>query len=138
MKMLKKWLSITVVIAMLATVVVIVSQLGSGQVKVKVPELSSLAKRGKAEFDNNCVACHGTNGAGTKQGPPLIHKTYNPGHHNNDAFYRAVKNGVAKHHWNFGNMPPISNLSKSQVSRIIRYVRELQLANGIVTQKHIM
>lgn len=138
MKMLKKWLSITVVIAMFATVVVIVSQLGSGQVKVKVPELSSLAKRGKVEFDNSCAACHGTNAAGTKQGPPLIHKTYNPGHHNNDAFYRAVKSGVAKHHWNFGNMPPISNVSKSQVGRIIRYVRELQLANGIVTQKHTM
>ena len=138
MKTLKKWLSITVAIAMFATLVVIVSQLGNGPVKVKLPELSAFAKRGKVEFDSRCAACHGNNGAGTKQGPPLIHKTYNPGHHNNDAFYRAVKNGVAKHHWNFGNMPPIADVSKSQVSRIIRYVRELQLANGIVTQKHNM
>ena len=138
MKMLKKWLSITVVIALFATVVLVVSELGNGAVKVKLPELSEFAKRGKVEFDNSCATCHGINGAGTKQGPPLIHKTYNPGHHNNDAFYRAVKNGVAKHHWNFGNMPPIADVNKSQVARIVRYVRELQLANGIVTQKHTM
>ena len=138
MKMLKKWLFISVGIALFATMVVIVAQLGNGPVQVKLPELSTLAKRGKVEFDGRCATCHGINGAGTKQGPPLIHKTYNPGHHNNDAFYRAVKNGVAKHHWNFGNMPPIANVSKSQVTHIVRYVRELQVANGIVYQKHTM
>ncbi len=138
MKMLKKWLSITVVIALFATVVLVVLELGNGPVKVKLPELSAHANRGKVVFDGKCATCHGINGAGSKQGPPLIHKTYNPGHHNNDAFYRAVKNGVAKHHWNFGNMPPIADVSKSQVSQIVRYVRELQLANGIVTQKHTM
>ena len=138
MKMLKKWLSITVVITLLATVVVIVAQLGNSPVKVKLPELSALAQRGKVVFDEKCSTCHGINGAGTKQGPPLIHKTYNPGHHNNEAFYRAVKNGVVKHHWNFDNMAPIPDVSQRQVSHIVRYVRELQEANGIVYQKHTM
>ena len=126
------------VIALIVAVVAIVTELSNGPVKVKLPELSTLAQRGKVVFDDRCAICHGINAAGTKQGPPLIHKTYNPGHHNNESFSRAVKKGVVKHHWNFGNMAPIPDVSERQVSLIVRYVRELQEANGIVYQKHVM
>jgi len=138
MKKLNKWLSILFVIAVVVTAVITVSQLNNKPVKVKVPEFTALALQGKTIFDKNCAACHGSNAAGTNQGPPLVNKIYNPGHHGNDAFYRAVKNGAPSHHWNFGNMPPVNGVGEQQVGLVIHYVRELQEANGIFYQKHMM
>ena len=105
---------------------------------VNVPKLSFQASTGKKTFDANCAGCHGVNGAGTESGPPLLHDIYNPGHHSDAAFYRAVKFGVPKHHWNFENMQPLPNVSQSQVKFILYYVRELQVANGIGYKKHTM
>jgi mono/diheme cytochrome c family protein len=96
-----------------------------------VPELSASARRGAGVFDANCAACHGKNAAGTQQGPPLIHKIYEPNHHSDMSFQRAVKLGVRAHHWPFGNMPPVAGVAEAEVSQIIAYVRELQRANGI-------
>lgn len=42
--------------------------------EIVVPTLSAEARAGEAAFNENCVACHGRNGAGTEQGPPLIHE----------------------------------------------------------------
>lgn len=105
---------------------------------VIVPDLSPLAKQGEALFNENCAACHGKNIAGSENGPPLIHTTYNPGHHADEAFFRAAKNGVQAHHWGFGNMPVIENVSDEDITKIVRYIRDMQLANGIITQPHIM
>ncbi len=100
-------------------------------VAVKVPELSEVAIQGKKFFDTHCITCHGPNGAGTNQGPPLIHKIYEPNHHSDKSFYRAAANGVNGHHWPFGNMPPVETVKQDEVTKIITYVRELQKANGI-------
>jgi mono/diheme cytochrome c family protein len=105
---------------------------------LEVPELSELASRGKSAFDTNCAACHGANGSGSDKGPPLVHDTYNPGHHPDAAFLSAAKRGVRQHHWRFGNMPPQSQVSDEELAAIIRYVRELQEANGIFYRQHIM
>jgi len=105
---------------------------------VKVPQLSFVAANGKVLFDANCASCHGANAAGSQYGPPFVHTTYNPGHHDDAAFYRAVQQGVPSHHWNFGNMPPRPNVTPAQVKAIVTYVRELQLANGITYKKHTM
>ncbi|MGR3582900.1 MAG: c-type cytochrome, partial [Pseudooceanicola nanhaiensis] len=43
----------------------------------------------------------------------------------------AVQNGVRAHHWKFGDMPPQTGLTPSDVANIVAYVRELQRANGI-------
>ena len=107
-------------------------------VSVKVPKLSPAALEGKKAFDANCAACHGANAAGTKNGPPFINMIYNPGHHDKRAFLRAVRDGVTQHHWNFGNMPPQPQVTDNELIAIVRYVRELQKANGIVYQKHVM
>ena len=48
---------------------------------IRVPELSPLAAAGRAAFDAECAGCHGADGGGAEQGPPLIHPIYNPGHH---------------------------------------------------------
>jgi len=105
---------------------------------VKVPDLTPTAQSGKRAFDDNCVACHGTNGAGTDQGPPLVHDIYNPGHHADVSFLAAVQRGVPRHHWNFGDMQAQPQVSRRQIEVIVRYVRELQEANGIFYKPHKM
>ncbi|SMF27594.1 Cytochrome c [Tistlia consotensis] len=107
-------------------------------VAVKVPELSWMAKRGKVAFDSVCAACHGANAAGSDKGPPLVHQIYNPGHHPDTAFFRAVRSGAPQHHWRFGAMPPQPQVTQEQITDIIQYIRELQLANGITWQPHNM
>lgn len=111
---------------------------GAATVNVAVPTLSPVAVAGRAAFDANCAQCHGKSGVGTKQGPPLIHDIYNPGHHADEAFRYAVRQGVRQHHWPYGNMPSQPQVTDSQLAEIVRYVRELQEANGIVYRPHRM
>ncbi len=107
-------------------------------VDVRVPELSALAIEGRNAFDANCAKCHGKNASGSDKGPPLVHDLYNPGHHGDNAFVTAAKRGVRRHHWPFGNMPRQPQVSDAQLTAIIKYVRELQVANGIATKPHNM
>ncbi len=86
---------------------------------------------GEAKFNANCAACHGKQGIGTQQGPPLVHKIYEPNHHGDAAFQRAAANGVKAHHWQFGDMPKIEGVSPADVDQIIPYVRWLQKQAGI-------
>jgi mono/diheme cytochrome c family protein len=98
--------------------------------RVHVPELSAAAQAGQVVFEDHCAKCHGPNAAGSSLGPPLIHKVYEPSHHGDIAIRLAVRRGVQAHHWNFGDMPRIG-LSDEQTQHVIRYIRELQRANGI-------
>jgi mono/diheme cytochrome c family protein len=107
-------------------------------IDVKVPQLSEQATAGKQVFDTNCAVCHGETANGSDQGPPLVHNIYNPGHHADMSFVMAAKRGVRAHHWPFGNMPPQPQVKEDEIPLIIRYVRELQAANGIGFQPHKM
>ncbi len=100
-------------------------------VDVKVPELSAQGQAGKDAFDTNCATCHGINAGGSQMGPPLVHDIYKPGHHIDAALQLAAKRGVRRHHWNFGNMPSQPEVTDQDMMAIIRYVREIQEANGI-------
>lgn len=92
-------------------------------------EQETMGKRG---FDAVCAACHGTNAQGRDGvAPPLVHRIYEPGHHGDMAFVLAAKNGVAAHHWPFGNMPAVEGITDSDVLNIVAYVRALQRENGI-------
>jgi len=86
---------------------------------------------GKALFADNCKSCHGSEALGTKRGPPLIHKIYQPGHHADFSFYRAVSHGVRSHHWRFGDMPKIPGVSPKEVGHIVVYIRQEQRRAGI-------
>ena len=103
---------------------------------VKVPRLSETALSGKDVFDKHCKQCHGANAAGSNRGPPLVHPVYNPGHHADASFYIAVQRGVPRHHWDFGAMPPQPQVTEVETAAIVRYVRELQAANGISYETH--
>ena len=86
---------------------------------------------GEQKFAANCSACHGAGGIGTTQGPPLVHKVYEPNHHGDAAFQRAAANGVKAHHWQFGDMPKIDAVKPDDVEQIVKYVRWLQKQAGI-------
>lgn len=86
---------------------------------------------GEQLYDANCARCHGMYGRGTNLGPPLVHRIYEPSHHDDVAFQLAVRSGVIAHHWRFGNMPPIPTVSPEQVDQIIGYVRWMQRHAGI-------
>ncbi len=105
-------------------------------VEVVAAELSEDGQQGEALFKANCQACHGPNASGTKLGPPLIHDIYNPGHHSDEAFYLAAATGVRQHHWPYGDMPAQPQVTREDVTLIIRFVRELQEANGIVRKAY--
>jgi len=107
-------------------------------VAVSVPALSFEAQVGAQAFNANCAQCHGVNAAGTDKGPPLVHAIYNPGHHADIAFVLAARQGARQHHWSFGDMPPQPQLKDGEITGIIRYIRELQQANGIETKAHTM
>ncbi|MCY4394349.1 MAG: c-type cytochrome [Rhodospirillaceae bacterium] len=106
---------------------------GAPLVEIVLPQaLSTEAQAGKRLFDENCVTCHGANAVGREElGPPLVHIIYEPGHHGDEAFQRAVAIGVRRHHWPFDNMPPVEGLNRDDVALIVAYIRELQRANGI-------
>jgi mono/diheme cytochrome c family protein len=86
---------------------------------------------GEAKFKATCSRCHGEGGVGTNQGPPLVHKIYEPNHHGDAAFQRAAAGGVRAHHWQFGDMPKIEGVTPDDVDQIVQYVRWLQRQAGI-------
>ena len=102
-------------------------------VTIALPDaLSANAQIGQTAYIAKCSACHGIDAVGRDGvAPPLVHKIYGPNHHGDEAFQRAVALGVQGHHWPFGNMPPVDGLNRADVALIVRYIRELQQANGI-------
>ncbi len=99
---------------------------------VQIPKrLSASEVAGQAAFNKYCLKCHGEHAAGTKSGPPLVHMIYEPSHHSDRSFFQAVKSGTRKHHWPYGDMPALPNVSDKEIESIIDYVRRIQRANGI-------
>ena len=105
---------------------------GSAMVAIQMPPIDGNAAIGQRIFENACVACHGTNAVGVEgAGPPLIHVIYEPSHHADESFQRAVALGVRSHHLRFGDMPPVDGLTRGDVAMVVAYIREIQRANGI-------
>lgn len=87
---------------------------------------------GAVVFANNCASCHGADLQGTTTGPPLLHEYYVPSHHSDESFMRAIRSGVAAHHWDFGPMPPVPALDENEARAVIAYVRDQQREAGII------
>ena len=102
-----------------------------GSTKITVPKLSEMALSGQQAFAENCARCHGKTAGGSDKGPPLVHNIYNPGHHADQSVIFAIKRGARQHHWGFGNMPARPEVAEHEIPKIIRFVRELQAANGV-------
>lgn len=99
------------------------------------PGLMPNVAAGKKLFDKHCATCHGTdlkgNDKGEQKGPPLLHKVYEPSHHGDAAFQLAAKNGVRAHHWPYGDMAPVPQVTPDDVAHITAYVRMEQRKIGI-------
>ena len=90
---------------------------------------------GKTLYVRYCAACHGADlmgvDTGEKKGPPLLHKIYEPAHHGDAAFQLAARNGVRAHHWPYGDMAPVPQVTPDDVAHITAYVRAEQRKVGI-------
>lgn len=102
------------------------------------PVFSQTALQGEAVFNANCALCHGLNASGTTQGPTFIDRIYHPAHHADLSFRFAAKQGVRSHHWRFGDMPPVPNVTEDDVEKVICYVRELQRFNGVFEEEEYL
>jgi mono/diheme cytochrome c family protein len=58
------------------------------------PDFKADTSIGKRLFSTNCIKCHGSGARGTDKGPPLVDKTYRPGHHGDMVFHFAVSKGT--------------------------------------------
>ena len=87
---------------------------------------------GEALFNQKCAVCHGPRATGSPQGPPLVHRYYEPGHHSDMAFVLAVRRGVRAHHWRFRRHGARFRDSRTPTSGpSSTTVRALQRAKGI-------
>ncbi|MBV2359020.1 cytochrome c [Thalassococcus sp. CAU 1522] len=106
---------------------------GGPLVEIALPAtLSDNAELGRSIYETACLSCHGPHAVGQDGvAPPLVHKIYEPSHHADESFQRAVSVGVQAHHWPFGDMPAVEGLTRADVALVTAYIRELQQANGI-------
>lgn len=106
---------------------------GAGRARLHLPpaDFRPDIKTGERLFIANCARCHGRRGDGAEQGPPLVHETYRPGHHADLTFHWAVRDGARQHHWHFGDMPAVPNLTPEDVGHIIAFIRKRQRDAGI-------
>ena len=126
----RRWLPWTLAVGALALVAMIGSLFLPNSESEQQNQQAQLSP-GKQAYNDNCASCHGADLKGTRQGPSFIHPVYESSHHGDEAFYRAAANGVRAHHWRFGDMPPVSDVTRAEVGEIIGYIREQQRANGI-------
>ena len=88
-------------------------------------------EKGLVIYRNTCVNCHGSNGRGTSEGPPLVHRVYRTSHHADYSFHLAVRDGVKSHHWNFGDMNPVPTITPDETEHVVAYIRREQRRRGI-------
>ncbi len=113
-----------VVVAVLVSAAVVVGcgsdDTGSGAT------IGSPVDRGAEVYAQSCASCHGTDLRGTEKGPSHLSIVYEPNHHTDDSFRNAIANGTPQHHWNFGDMEPVGELTDDDVDAVIAYVRAEQ------------
>lgn len=85
------------------------------QIPKPSPGLMPNPAKGMALYEKSCAGCHGQDLQGTDKGPPFLHRVYEPSHHGDAAFQMAVRNGVRAHHWRFGDMQPLPDLTPDDV-----------------------
>lgn len=90
--------------------------------------------RGWTGFEAHCAGCHGPDGGGTDQGPPLVHPYYVPSHHSDGAIVQAILYGAGQHHWRFGDMAPVAGISDADAERITAFIRWLQTEKGLLPE----
>ncbi|MFQ3316588.1 MAG: mono/diheme cytochrome c family protein [Candidatus Poriferisodalaceae bacterium] len=81
---------------------------------------------GATVYQARCASCHGSDLRGSDNGPSQLSIVYEPGHHGDDSYRSAIRNGVGQHHWAFGNMPAVPDITDEQIERVIIFIRTQQ------------
>lgn len=81
---------------------------------------------GATVYQARCASCHGFDLRGSDNGPSQLSIVYEPGHHGDDSYRSAIRNGVGQHHWAFGNMPAVPDITDEQIERVIIFIRTQQ------------
>ena len=124
---MRKLTSATLLLALLSTV----AQAQGWEIPKPSPGLMPNPNMGKPLFENKCASCHGVDLNGSDKGPPMLNKIYEPSHHADVSFQIAAKAGVRAHHWRFGDMPPVADVTPDEVAHITAYIRMHQRKAGI-------
>lgn len=96
-----------------------------------IPALSPAAEAGRIAFVERCAACHGRHGEGSAAGPTLLHPDYAPLARTDAHFRNAIRRGQPAWRWSHGDMPAIAGVGDAEIGTLIRFIREMQRANGI-------
>lgn len=113
----------TVLMAAMAVVVLVSCSGGGG-------ESESASTDGAALYERSCASCHGSDLRGTDRGPSHLSQVYAPDHHPDASFRAAITQGARAHHWQFGDMAPVTGLDDHEIDLIITYIREQQDLHG--------
>ena len=116
-------------IVVLGAMILLAACSGAGEPDIAVQD-ADLVATGEDLYVAHCSECHGADLRGTDRGPSHLSEVYKPDHHADGAFLFAVQSGSRAHHWQFGDMPPISGLSTGDVEAIVAFVREQQRIHG--------
>jgi cytochrome c len=135
----KKLMVPMIVVGVVLAVVAIVALGGNmsprdpmtGQSEFDIPVQDPvLVAEGEPVYRASCAACHGADLRGSEFGPSQFSVVYQPGHHSDESYMSAMVNGVPAHHWDFGDMAAVPDLSPDDMTRIIAFVRENQRIEG--------
>ena len=125
----KSWLRIAQFTALVAAALVVQAVMAQTPPQPS-PELMPNPAAGKKLYEAKCASCHGVDLKGSKEGPPFLHSYYVPSHHADAAFQIATRDGAKAHHWKFGDMKPVPDVSPDDVAQITAYVRYQQRRAG--------
>ncbi|NNF54292.1 MAG: cytochrome c [Acidimicrobiales bacterium] len=124
----------TVTHAGLVAVVTLVLSACGGDDPVAAPPDSLVPLAADADgatvYQARCASCHGEDLRGTDKGPSQLSIVYEPNHHGDDSYRSAISNGTAQHHWSFGNMPAVEDITDDQIEHVITYIRTQQQKLG--------
>jgi mono/diheme cytochrome c family protein len=117
-------------VSLVSAVVSVALAVGAAGCSSQDGRAESASGPGRELYATNCASCHGTDLRGTERGPSHLSIVYEPAHHDDDSFRRAIAKGSRAHHWNFGDMPAVSGLSDDEVDAIIAFIRSVQEREG--------
>ncbi|MCY3892717.1 MAG: cytochrome c [Acidimicrobiaceae bacterium] len=85
---------------------------------------------GAAVYQQYCAECHGVDLRGTDKGPSQLSIIYEPNHHGDYAYRVAIREGTREHHWWFGDMPPVEDITDLEIEKVISFIRAEQQRLG--------
>ncbi|MFT4989866.1 MAG: mono/diheme cytochrome c family protein [Acidimicrobiales bacterium] len=121
----------SILTGLVVALTVVLSACGSDD-PVAAPPVVPLAAEadGATIYQARCASCHGEDLRGTNKGPSQLSIVYEPNHHGDDSYRSAIRNGAPQHHWGFGNMPAVEDITDDQIEQVIAYIRTQQQELG--------